>query len=182
MAYNSFITKVLGATAAQAKAFQRMKRSPAVVDYGSVMERAARSVEKFCKTASFDQLLAAEKIFQKNDLTIFSTSPSTRESVLEGIDNFRAGEKVYRQLMRSPMAYKEHEYLKSKMVGPDRLVPKDTMRQAIRSQISRVENYRKNVMGNEQEVAFTTARIAMLRRAEKLYDKIQRERLLPESR
>jgi hypothetical protein len=34
-------------------------------------------------------------------------------------------------------------------------------------------------MGNLQEQEFMSARIAMLRRAEKLYDGIQREHLLP---
>ena len=53
------------------------------------------------------------------------------------------------------------------------------MRQALRGQRRRVENYRANVMGNPCEQEFMAARIAMLRRAEHLYDAIQRERLSP---
>ncbi|MDR2391009.1 MAG: hypothetical protein LBE84_04945 [Planctomycetota bacterium] len=165
-------------TAAQATAYEKRARSRVEKQYGDTMKRSAATLTDFVCTASFGDLLIAEKAFQRNDLIVYAQLPSTLKSVEQGIADFNAGEKVYRQLLETPEAYKEHAYRDSEKAAPDKLVPLDAMRRALRGQAKRVENYRKNVMGNPQEHEFLSERVAMLRRGEKLYDAIQRERFL----
>ena len=97
----------------------------------------------------------------------------------EGIEDIEAGEAAYKQLVEDTESYKAHGYRKKERLSPEKIIPLDAMRRALRGQVKRVENYRSNVMGNSQEQDFMSARIAMLRRAEKLYDAIQRQYLLP---
>lgn len=165
--------------AAQVIAFELRGKSPAEIRYGDTMQKSAVVLAELARTASFEQLIAAEKTLQKNDLAVYAKIPSTAKSVQQAIDDFTNGEAVYSQLLQNPAAYSGHKYRDSERVAPDKLIPLDAMRRALRGQARRLENYRKNVMANPQEQAFMSARIAMLRRAEDLYDSIQRKLLLP---
>jgi hypothetical protein len=165
--------------AAQARAFEKREQSRSEIQYGNVMEKSAAVLRELSRTATFDQLLSIEKDLQSNDLQIYAKVPSTLKAVREGISEIKSGENVYRQLLTNTKAYLEHDYRDKEKAAPDRLVPLDAMRRALRGQASRVENYRKNVMGNPKEHVFMSARVAMIRRAEKLYDAIQRDQLLP---
>lgn len=169
---------LLAAVVAQGEAYEQRARSVAERRYGSAMQAMAETVREFTRTASFDELIRAEKAFQKNDLTIYAQRPETAKSVQEGMDDILAGETAYRQLVNNTEAYREHGYRKKECVPPEYVIPIDAMRRTLRGQIKRVENYRANVMGNIQEQAFLSARIDMLKRAEELYDSIQREQLL----
>lgn len=173
------LDSLLSWVAAQASVYEKREKSRIEKLYGDVMLRSAAVLTKFTGTASFDKLIRVEKAFQRNDLFVYAKRPATMKTVQQGIDDLNVGEEVYRQLLENSDAYKAHKYRDSEKVGPDKLVPLDAMRRALRGQVKRVENYRSNVMGNLQEQEFMSARIAMLRRAEKLYDGIQRERLLP---
>ena len=164
-------------TAAQARTYEKRAKSRAEIQYGDSMARSAAALVKFISSASFDQLMLVEKTFQKNDLTVYAQLPATIKSVEQGMRDFNDGEKVYRQLLDNPQAYSAHAYREGERAGPDKLVPLDAMRLALRGQVKRVENYRKNVMGNPHEQAFLSARIALLRRAEEIYDSMQRERI-----
>ncbi len=166
-------------TVALAKAYSTRVKSRAEILYGETLKKSADSIIRYTCTATFDQLLHAEKTLQENDLVVYAQMPATLKSVQQGISDFSDGEAVYRQLMRDTQAYKDHRYRENDRAAPDKLVPIDTMRRALRGQIKRVENYRKNVMNNPHEYDFMSARVAMLRRAEKLYDQIQRALLLP---
>lgn len=159
----------------QVDAYWNREKSPAEIRYGDVMRDSAIILADLTRTASFDQLIAAEKVLQKNDLVVYAKVPSTTKSVQQGIDDLQNGEEVYKQLLQNPKAYFEHKYRDNERASPDRLVPLDAMRRALRGQIKRVENYRKNVMGNPNEREFLSARIAMIHHAESLYDAIQRE-------
>ncbi len=170
-------TNILQIAASQANAFGKRERSRASRDYAAAMEKAAVVLRAFTRAASFDQLLEAEQVFQRNDRNVYARAPSTLEAVQKGMRDFDAGKSVYKQILENPEAYRAHRYREDDHAFPDRVVPLDAMRKALRGQISRVGNYRKTVLGNSQEYDFMTARIAMLRRAEKLYDAIQRERL-----
>jgi hypothetical protein len=160
---------------AQVRAYEKREQSRAEKFYGSVMLQSAAALASFTRTASFDNLIRVEKAFQQNDLVVYAKRLGTMKSVQEGIDDFEAGEEVYRQLLEDTRAYKAHRYRRKN--STDNAIPLDTMRQALRGQVRRVENYRSNVMGNSAEQEFLSERIAMLRQAEKLYDAIQRERL-----
>ncbi len=163
--------------ATQKDTYEKREQSRAEKLYSSVMLQSAAALAKFTRTASFDSLLGAEKAFQRNDLLVYAKRPGTMKSVREGIDDFEAGEEVYRQLLEDTKAYKAHRYRRKN--STDSEIPVDTMRQALRGQVKRVENYRSNVMGNPSEQEFLSKRIALLRRAEQLYDAIQRKRLSP---
>lgn len=178
MASKADVAKLMRAVAAQVDAYGKRKVSRAELHYSDVMKESAVILAKVARTASFDQLIRFEKVFQQNDLDVYANVPSTLKAVQQGIADLEAGEDVYRQLLEAPEAYRGHKYRESEKAPPDKLVPLDAMRRALRGQAKRVENYRKNVMGNPQEQDFLSARIAMLRRAEKLYDAIQREYLL----
>lgn len=173
------IAEIMQATVAQVDAFKMRAESPAEIHYGDMMQRVATILALHFRSASFDQLIALEKTFQANDLLVYATLSSTLKSVQQGIRDIKAGEAVYRQLVNDPASYKAHKYRENEHAGPDRLVPLDAMRLALRGQVKRVENYRTNVMANIKEQEFLSARSAMLRHAEKLYDAIQREHFPP---
>jgi hypothetical protein len=179
MRYREELSKLLVASIAQKVAFERRARSIVEKQYSGAMQRAADTLMKLLLVATFDELLQAEKAFQENDLAVYAQRPGTLESVRESIDDFEAGEKTYRQLVDDTAAYRGHGYRKKEKVPPDYVLPLDAMRRALRGQVKRVENFRANVMGNLQEQAFLSARIALLGRAEELYDAMQRERLSP---
>lgn len=165
--------------AAHADAFEKRERPRAEINYGKAMGLSASALAEFTQTASFDQLLFVEKTLQNNDLDIYARVSSTLKSVQEGMSDLQDGEEVYAQLLTNPDAYKAHKYREKERAAPDKIIPLDAMRRALRGQASRVENYRRNVMGNPKEHDFLSARIGLIRRAEKLYDVIQRDRLLP---
>lgn len=170
---------IMNAVAAQVDAFEKRQQSRAEKHYAAMTAKSAAALGKFARNASFDQLLSVEQLFQKNDLVIYAKVPSIMQAVQKGMRDFKAGGEVYEQLLTHPEAYRAHSYREDDHASPDKLVPLDAMRKALRGQIARVGNYRKTVLGSSQEYAFMTARIAMIRRAEKLYDSIQRDRLLP---
>ena len=171
--------KLLEIVSAQGDAYERRAKSRAEKQYGDVMRIAADILMEFTHAASFEELVQAEKAFQENDLVIYAQRSATAKAVQEGIDDLEDGEAAYRQLIESTDAYKGHRYRKKERIPPEKIIPLDAMRRALRGQVKRVANYRANVMGNVQEQAFMSARIAMLRRAERLYDAMQRERLSP---
>lgn len=175
---NLDLAKILLIAATQVNAFNKRERSRAAMDYATAMKKSAAILDAFTEIASFEQLLKAERIFQQNDQNIYAQVPSTLEAVQKGMRDFDAGEGVYRQLLASPEAYRAHRYREDDHALPDKLVPLDAMRKALRGQMARIGNYRKTVLGSSQEYDFMSARIGMLRRAEKLYDGIQRERFL----
>ncbi len=178
MASDEEFKRLLLAVSAQVNAFEKRENSRVEKQYGNVMQRSAVALAQFARTASFDQLILAEKTFQENDLVVYAKRPATLKSVQEGIEDLQQGEASYRQLLDNTEAYKAHGYRKKERLSPEKIIPLDAMRRALRGQVKRVENYRSNVMGNSQEQDFLSARIALLRRAEKLYDEIQRQHLL----
>ncbi len=171
------LANLLFLTAAQASIYDKRAKSRIEKQYGDAMQRSAIALMEFTRNATFDQLILLEKTFQRNDLAVYAQLPSTMKSVQQGIDDLENGEGVYKQLLNNPQAYSEHKYRDSERAGPGKLVPLDAMRRALRGQVKRIENYRKNVMSNPQEQKFMSTRIVMLRRAEKLYDALQREQL-----
>ena len=182
MKFDALFPELVLSTAAQVEAFERRERSRAEKHYADAMKEAATTLSNIIRIASFDQLIAIEKMYQKNDLDIYAKVPATQKSVQQGIDDLQDGEDVYRQLQQDPQAYKAHKYRTNEKAPPDKLVPLDAMRRALRGQIKRVENYRKNVMGNPHEHTFLSARIALLHRAEKMYNTIQRDAYTPSER
>lgn len=175
---NDILGKLTLAVATQVDIFEKREQSRVEKRYGAVMEHSAAMLAEFTLTATFEQLIGIEKLLQRNDLSVYARVPSTLKSVQEGMSDLQDGEEVYAQLLTNPEAYKAHKYREKERAVPDKIIPLDAMRRALRGQASRVENYRKNVMGNPKEHDFLSARIGLIRRAEKLYDAIQRDRLL----
>jgi hypothetical protein len=165
--------------AAQIDTYEKREKSRVEKHYSDAMQRSAIALAQYARTAPFDQLIRVEKTFQENDLVVYAKRPATMKAVQEGIEDLEEGETAYKQLLENTEAYRAHGYRKKERASPEKVIPLDAMRRALRGQVKRVENYRSNVMGNSQEQEFMSARIAMLRRAEKLYDAIQREHLLP---
>lgn len=165
--------------ASQVDIFEKRAQSRIEKQYGRTMQESAAAIREFIPGATFDQLIALEKTFQNNDLTVYAQLPATVKSVEQGIRDFNEADKVYRQLLGNPQAYSAHAYRESERAGPDKLVPLDAMRLALRGQVKRVENYRRNVMGNPNEQGFLSARITLLRHAEDMYDRMQRECAAP---
>lgn len=162
------------ATTLQVRAYTKRENSRAEKEYSFAMKNSAAALAELTRYASFEELIQAEATLQENDLSIYAQRPATMESVREGIDDFAAGMAVYRQLLENPAAYVAHKYRRKECLPPDYVIPLDAMRRALRGQVKRVENYRANVMGNAQEQEFLSARILMLRRAEELYDNLQK--------
>ncbi len=67
--------------ATQADAYEKRAKSRIEIQYGDAMKNTAVAIAALIHNASFDQLLAAEKAFQKNDLTVYAQMPATLKSV-----------------------------------------------------------------------------------------------------
>lgn len=180
MTHDEKVANLVLLTAVQVDIFDKRAKSRIEKQYSESMQRTAAALRDFIPVATFDQLLSFERTFQRNDLTVYAQAPSTVKSVEQGIRDFADGEAVCRQLRENPQAYLAHKYRESERAAPDKLLPLDAMRRALRGQANRVENYRRNVMGNPNEQEFLSARIALLQRAEELYDGMQRA-ILPAS-
>ena len=66
---------------AQVNAYEKREQSRAEKLYGSVMLKSAAALVRFTRTASFSNLIRAEKAFQQNDLAVYAKRPATLKSV-----------------------------------------------------------------------------------------------------
>lgn len=144
-------------------------------DYSKAIDRSAAVLRKLTAEGDFDTLLKVERALQQQDLEKYSKNEEVRRSVLDGIEDLEKGIIDYKTLMESPEKYLIKAYVKRDMTGKNKTIPLDAMRKALRSQASRIRNYARNPMANDAERAFHTARMSLVRRAEKLYEKIQKE-------
>ncbi len=145
--------------------------------YTKTIQKSAAMLKKLTEEGDFDTILKIERALEQQDLEKYSQNETVRKNVLDGIDDLEKGVADYATLMQSPETYRIKAYVKRDMTGPGKTIPLDAMRKALRSQTSRVRNYARNPMANDAERAFHTARMLLIRRAEKLYAGIQKEQL-----
>ena len=146
-------------------------------EYSKAMQNSANALKELAEHGDFDTILKVERALEQQDLEKYSQNETVRKNVLDGIDDLEKGAADYATLMQSPETYRIKAYVKRDMTGPGKTIPLDAMRKALRSQTSRVRNYARNPMANDAERAFHTARMLLIRRAEKLYAGIQKEQL-----
>lgn len=159
------------------QAHEKRRNSRVEQQYSKVLRSSTLILGELGAKGDFETVLKVEKTLQQQDLEKYSQNASVKKSVLEGIDDLNNGIVDYKTLLNSPETYMAKAYVKRDMAGPDKSVPLDSMRKALRSQASRVGNYARNPMANDDERDFLNARVALIRKAEKLYDRIQRDRL-----
>lgn len=168
---SAFIDMVTVQFDAHVFAYQEKQKSRIEKKYSLTMQKSAQALRTAVKTLDFDGLLRLENTLAQIDFDRYSDNEAVRRNVLTGIRDLEAGESNYQVLRSDPETYFKWKYVKREMAG---LVPIDSMRKALRGQVNRVNAYATSPMINEAEREFQKARIAMLHRAEELYDSIQR--------
>lgn len=151
------------------------RRSKAEKAYSAALRTSADILREIAQAGTFDDAITTEMSLAQDDLKHYSQNPDVQRNVQDGIDDLEAGLSDYRTLMEEPESYFKKRYVKREMAGADKEVPIDSMRKALRSQASRIASYAASPMANEEERDFQKARLLMLRKGERLYDRIQRK-------
>ena len=154
------------------QAHAKRQKSKVEQEYSKAMLNSTAALKTLAAEGDFDTILQIELTLQQQDLEKYSKSETVRQNVLDGIEDIEKGLADHKTLMESPETYRIKAYVKRDMAGPGKTIPLDAMRKALRSQTVRVRNYARNPMANDAERAFHTARMTLIRRAEKLYEGI----------
>ncbi len=170
---NAYFDKIAYGLNAQAKYQKQLAQSPAMRRYIGAIERNMAVMREALAGDDFASLLAVERAIQKVEAERFAHDGGMTASIQKTQQDLAEGMKEYRQLTETPEAYLARGYRERDRTGRDRAFPLDTMRKTLRGQAARVGNFAKNPMLLPAEKEFHLLRVSLLRRAEKLYEKLQ---------
>lgn len=170
---NQIYDKAINQLNTQAFSHRALMESPAVRRHALAIRKAIKAVREALANGNFETLLNLEIEMQQLEMTMYARDPGMIASIERTRDDLEAGMLDYRQLIDNPKAYRERGYRKSDRTGTNRRFPFDTMRKALRGQAARVGNFAKNPMLSPEEKEFHRLRVAILKRAEMLYEELQ---------
>ena len=157
----------------QTVSHEKLMQSQAMSDHAAAVRETSAVIQTAITQGSFETLLNTELAIQMAEREKFSRVPKMMESIRKTQEDMSAGLQDYRQLQQNPKSYLDRGYRERDRTGPNKEFPVDTMRKALRSQATRVGNFAKNPMLSMEEKEFHLLRVAMLKQAEKLYEKLQ---------
>lgn len=135
--------------------------------------RPQKAVNRACKneteainmiaaSCNLDEMIALEIRLQNNDLERYAYSENDRKNVEQGLADLQCGIHSYNTLRNTPQQYKEFAKNFTDRNRDKRFdVPKDGMRYALSSQLTRLQN-RKALQMSEEEKVLLTARRALV--------------------
>lgn len=153
---------------------ENLLRSQVMRVHVGTFQEMIRILESAISVGSFETIIQIEEAIQRAEYDKYSRNDKMRESIQQTQRDLADGFMDYKQLIENPKAYFSRGYRDRDRLGPNRTIPLDTMRKALRSQATRVGNFAKNPMLGREEQEFHRARVLMLRHAENLYESIQK--------
>lgn len=160
-------------SAATDVAFEKRERSRAqhAVNIACAAEVAA--ILAIARTGSLNEKIALECLLQQRDLEKYAKSPTEVKNIKQGLKDMAAGLAAYAILTETPEEYKKYAATYADRNRDAKLdVPKDGMRYALASQITRLQN-RQSLQLSEEERVLLTARRALLAAIQAEYSEIQ---------
>lgn len=155
-------------------AFEARTKSQAQLAVNKACSLEAEVIFAVAKIGALDEKTALEQRLQQRDLEKYAKSPAEEKSVRQGLKDMNAALVAYAELTERP-----EEYIKQAAGYTDRNrdtkldVPKDGMRYALSSQMTRLQN-RLSLQLTEEEKVLLTARIALLHSLQKEYSDLQK--------
>lgn len=120
------------------------------------------AINKIAATRNIDEMIALEARLQNTDLEKYANSENDRKNVEQGLADLQCGIHSYNMLRNTPRQYEEFAKNFTDRNRDKRFdVPKDGMRYALSSQLTRLQN-RKALQMSEEEKVLLTARRALV--------------------
>ena len=121
------------------------------------------------------EMLALEYRLQRHDLERYAKTPAAEQSIKQGLKDLEAGFVNYNTLTEQPQQYKHMATGYTDRLRDKKLdVPKDGMRAALASQLTRLQN-RQSLNLSEAENDILTARRSLLNSINTEYSRLQVE-------
>lgn len=154
-------------------AFEKRKRSRAQQTVNAACSAEAEVIFAIIRNGTLDEKIALECKLQQRDLEKYAKSPAELKGVEQGIRDMMAGLAAYVILTEAPEEYKKYAATYTdRNRDAKRGIPKDGMRYALASQITRLQN-RQSLQLSEEEKILLTARRALLDAVQNEYSDIQ---------
>ncbi len=126
---------------------------------------------------NLDEMIALELRLQNNDLEKYARSPSEIKGVEQGLADLQSGMHMYAILKTNSGQYREiAKGFTDSNRDKRRNVPKDGMRYALSSQMTRLQN-RHSLQLSEEEKALLTLRRSLVSALIEAYSLLQKEAL-----
>ncbi len=154
-------------------AFDKRGRSRAQHNVNAACSAEAETIMEIARNGSLEEKIALEYQLQRRDLEKYATSAGEIKNVEQGLKDLRAGLVAYRDLVERPEEYRKQATGYTDRNRDAKLdVPKDGMRYALASQITRLQN-RLSLQLSEEEKVLLTARRVLLIAVQDEYSAIQ---------
>ncbi len=143
-----------------------------------LVNRACKSevaiITRIAASRNLDETIALELRLQNNDLEKYAHSPGDKKSVEQGLADLESGMHSYNTLKNNPELYRENAKSFTDRNRDKRLdVPKDGMRYALGSQMTRLQN-RQSLQLSEEEKELLSARRALISAVMEEYSSLQK--------
>ena len=156
-------------------AFDRRTRSHIQITVNRACVAEAKAIKAVVSEGSLAEKIELECQLQQRDLQKYAASPADEKKIKQGLKDMEAGLASYADLTERPRAYKKqasHYTDRNRDAKLD--VPKDGMRYAIASQITRLQN-RQSLQLSDEEKNLLAARRALVHAIQEDYSSLQQE-------
>lgn len=170
-----YFEKIAHGLNSQAVYQEELLQSAAMSEYVTTIEANSETLRNAIANGDFDELMTVEMTIQQIELERFAHDADMMKSIQKTQRDLAEGMKDYKQLRENPAAYRARGYREQDLAGSNKKYPVDTMRKALRGQAARIGNFARNPMLFPVEKEFHQLRVTLLRRAEQLYEDMQKE-------
>ncbi len=156
-------------------AFDKRSRSQAQKSVNTACKAEAGIINTIAANGSLAEKIALECQLQQRDLQKYAKSPEDEKKIRQGLKDMEAGLASYSTLTERPKEYKRQaaQYT-DRNRDATRDVPKDGMRYAIASQLTRLQN-RQSLQLSGEEDTLLAARRTLVRSIQEDYSQLQQK-------
>lgn len=141
-------------------AYQKLANSHPQKAVNQVCAAEAALIRKIADARNLDEMIGLESRLQSNDLEKYARSESDVQNVQQGLTDWQRGINSYNTLKHKPKQYRETSEEFTDRNRDKRLdVPKDGMRYALASQMTRLQNRRSLQLTDEERELLSVRRI-----------------------
>ncbi len=152
-----------------------LESSRAQKTFDAACRNEAAAITAITDSGNLDVMLALEYQLQLRDLTNYAKTDSEIKNTRLGLTDFIAAMTNYQRLTESPEEYRQQAIGYPSGSRDRRLdVPMDGLRQAINSQLTRIQQ-RQSLMVSDSEKALYTARRNLLNSIRREYSLVQQK-------
>lgn len=133
----------------------------------------AKVIGKIAAEGSLSEKIALEYQLQRRDLEKYAKSPEAEKNIKQGLKDLEAGLVSYADLLERPQEYQRQALQYTDRNRDNRLdVPKDGMRYAVASQMTRLQN-RQSLQLSDEEKQLLIARRSLVSSIRDEYSRLQ---------